>query len=336
MHKQSITDVAVAVFLRTDGSFLLSSRPAGKPYAGYWEFPGGKIEAGESVREALRRELIEELNVAIEEATPWFTFLMHYEHASVRLHTWRVTRWRDVDAKGMCGLEGQQFAWQTMRDLTVAPTLPGCGPIFRALALPMRYAITNATEVGVEAYLQQLRAAWGINASKAAPNGEFAECISLVPALIQVREKSLPPPALKQFATQIVALAREHQAMVLINSDAALAAEVGADGVHLTSAQLRTLTERPALAWVGASVHSAEELQRAGELKCDFAVLGSVKTTQSHPGMAALGWHAFAAITLDAPIPVFAIGGMAVVDLPTAIRSGAHGIAMQRQALNPN
>ena len=131
----NITEVAVAVFIKPDGTFLLSSRPEGKPYAGFWEFPGGKIEAGETVLEALVRELSEELAVAITEASPWFTFTMRYTHAHVRLHCWRVQAWRGE----MRGLEGQLFEWQSLRALTVAPTLPGCVPIFKALALPLIY-----------------------------------------------------------------------------------------------------------------------------------------------------------------------------------------------------
>ena len=335
MSPVTITDVAVAVFLRHDGSFLLSSRPTGKPYAGYWEFPGGKIEAGENVRDALRRELIEELNVVIDTAAPWFTFMMHYEHATVRLHTWRVTAWHDVDARGMRGMEGQQWEWQTMSNLTVAPTLPGCVPILRALSLPSVYALTNASEVGAETYLQQLRGVWGKNASKRAPNGEFGVNNFPSPMMIQVREKSLSPAALKKFASDTVAIAREHHALVLINSDADLAAQVGADGVHLMSTQLRMTTERPAFQWVGASVHSREELQLAAELKCDFAILGSVKMTQSHPGQPTLGWDLFADMVCDTPVPVFAIGGLGHADLSHAIQFGAHGIAMQRQALMP-
>ncbi len=125
----NITDVAVAVFIKPDGTFLLSSRPIGKPYAGYWEFPGGKIEAGETVHDALVRELIEELNVTITHATPWFTFMMHYTHANVRLHCWRVHEWHGE----MRGMEGQAFQWQSLDALTVSPTLPGCVPIFEAL-----------------------------------------------------------------------------------------------------------------------------------------------------------------------------------------------------------
>ena len=137
------TQVAVAVFIRADGSFLLSSRPAGKPYAGYWEFPGGKIEPGETVLQAMTRELTEELNVTITRATPWITFMMHYTHATVRLHCWRVSEWHGE----MRGMEGQQFMWQRLDVLTVAPVLPGCVPIFKALALPRIYAITNAGEM---------------------------------------------------------------------------------------------------------------------------------------------------------------------------------------------
>ena len=125
----NITDVAVAVFIRPDRTFLLSSRPVGKPYAGFWEFPGGKIEDGETAHDALVRELIEELNVTITHATPWFTFTMQYTHAHVRLHCWQVQKWHGE----MRGMEGQAFQWQSLDALTVSPTLPGCVPIFEAL-----------------------------------------------------------------------------------------------------------------------------------------------------------------------------------------------------------
>jgi 8-oxo-dGTP diphosphatase len=328
------TDVAVAVLMQRDGSFLLASRPQGKPYAGYWEFPGGKIEAGETVRDALTREIVEELNVVIEECTPWFTFGMHYEHATVRLHTWRVTRWRDVDAnnvKGMHAMEGQQFAWQRLGHITVAPTLPGCVPIFRALSLPTTYVITNASEIGVDAYLHNLSALSEKNASKFSSNGEFDG--SKFPQLIQVREKSLPPDALEKFAREVIAISREHQSRVLINADVALAEIVGAAGVHLTSAQLASFHERPDVAWVGASAHSREELIRACALKCDFAVVGSVNATASHPGQVPMGWDEFTRVVCNTPIPTFAIGGMRPTDLAHAVVCGAHGIAMQRAAV---
>ena len=325
----NITDVAVAVFIKPDGSFLLSSRPDGKPYAGYWEFPGGKIEPGESVSHALRRELLEELNVVIDQCAPWFTFMMRYEHATVRLHIWRVTAWQDADqglpnARGMHGMEGQAFAWQSsVAALNVSPTLPGCVPIFRALSLPTRYVVTNATEVGLDVYLQHLRDFSAKNAQKSPSGGQFA---------IQVREKSMPPAMLTAFAREVINLAREYGAMVFVNADTSLAQSLGADGVQLPSSRLATLSTRPDLPWVGASVHTHDELLHAAEIKCDFAVLGSVKATQSHPNRPPLGWAAFAALALDSPIPIFAIGGMLPGGLAEAQRHGAHGIAMQRQA----
>jgi 8-oxo-dGTP diphosphatase len=325
-----VTDVAVAVFLKPDASFLLSSRPEGKPYAGYWEFPGGKIESGESVREALTRELTEELNVVIDEATPWFTFMMHYEHATVRLHTWRVNKWHHVDERGMCGLEGQEFVWQRQSSLTVAPTLPGCAPIFRALQLPLHYIITNASAVGTDTYLEQIRAVWDKSASKHPPIGEFGYS---APRLIQVREPTMSATQRRDFAQALVHLAHQKNAKVLVNSDVSLAKAIGADGVHLPSAQLLACTARPDFELVGASVHNRAELDSAVQLKCDFAVLGSVAATATHPGQTPLGWANFAAIAEDSGLPVYAIGGMTQADLALAQRHGAHGVAMQRSAL---
>lgn len=304
-----ITEVAVAVFIKPDGSFLLSSRPEGKPYTGYWEFPGGKIEPGESVLQALRRELMEELNVAITKATPWFSFMMVYTHATVRLNCWRVTGWQGE----MHGMERQQFQWQRLDALTVMPMLPGCVPIFKALALPSIYVITNAAEMGVAAYLNRLE--------RALENGLN---------LIQVREKNMSADELLKFTAQVVQLAHVHGAKVLLNSDIALAREMGADGVHLTAPQLRQSSCRPDIALVGASTHTREEIDRAAELKLDFVVLGAVKATLSHAGQAPLGWSRFAAMVEAAPLPVYALGGLSAEDLGEAMLHGGHGVAMQR------
>jgi 8-oxo-dGTP diphosphatase len=365
----NITEVAVAILLKPDGTFLLSSRPEGKPYAGYWEFPGGKIEAGESVRAALVRELHEELNVTITETTPWFTFVMRYTHATVRLHCWRVAAWHGE----MRGMEGQQFRWQSLAHMTVSPTLPGCVPIFSALRLPYVYVITNATEMGVAAYLEQLRALLRRNAANNAPMDEFRdgddmdcrppgadrvpvsgrsrdaseirprpapgrqpianEYANASPFMIQIREKQLPPAELESFATAVIQLARESNAIVVINHDIELATKLGADGVHLTSTQLATLNTRPDFAFVGASTHSRAELERAAELKCDFAVLGPVKATRSHPGQAPIGWHTFAQWVEASPLPCYALGGLVESDLQSAVNAGAQGISLQRGLL---
>jgi 8-oxo-dGTP diphosphatase len=150
--------------------------------------------------------------------------------------------------------------------------------------------------------------------------------------LVQLREKNLARDELRELAIQVVNLAHASGAKVLLNGDVALAQEVGADGVQLTSMQLTELTERPALDWCAASCHSAEELRRAEALGCDFAVLSPVLPTKSHPGAAHLGWENFAAMVAGSSMPVYALGGLTHADMQKAWQHGAHGISLLRQA----
>ena len=302
-------EVVAAVIERSDGTFLLAQRPADKVYAGYWEFPGGKVEPGEALAAALARELHEELGIDVEVARPWLVQIYAYPHAPVRLNFFRVTAWRGEPH----GKEAQRLAWQHVSALDVAPLLPANAPVLRALQLPFEYAITHAGEIGAAEQLSRLgeRLAQGLK-------------------LIQVREKGMQAQALERFATAVIALARPHGALVLINSDVELALRLGADGVHLAAAQLAFLDRRPALRWCAASCHSSAELARAVELDADFAVLGPVQATPTHPGSMPLGWEGFAALTRGASLPVFALGGMKPGDLDTAWHHGAQGIAMVR------
>lgn len=121
---RKVVDVAVGVLIRPDGDFLLTSRPPGKVYEGYWEFPGGKLEAGETVEEALRRELQEEIGVTIGAAQPWKVEMVDYPHALVRLNFCKVFDWTGE----LHMHEGQSFAWQNL-PVTVQPVLPGTVPV---------------------------------------------------------------------------------------------------------------------------------------------------------------------------------------------------------------
>ena len=302
-------EVVAAVIERRDGMFLLAQRPAGKVYAGYWEFPGGKVEPGEPLEAALARELHEELGIDVEIAYPWIVQTYAYAHATVRLNFFRVRAWKGEPH----GKEEQRLSWQCVTTLDVAPLLPANAPVLRALELPFEYAITHAGEIGAEQQLARLDQRLGQGLK-----------------LIQVREKGMPAPELERFAAAVIALARPRGARVLINSDIALARRLRADGVHLAAAQLSRLERRPALGWCAASCHNAAELARAAELGVDFAVLGPVQATPSHPDSMPLGWECFTAVARGAALPVFALGGMQPDDLETAWRSGAHGIAMVR------
>ncbi len=307
----AVLEVAAAVVQKPDGSFLLAERPVGKPYAGWWEFPGGKIEAGESPYHALVRELHEELGIAVEIAHPWLTRVYAYPHATVRLHFFRVTGWHGEPH----GKENQRLSWQMPDAVEVAPLLPANGPILNALTLPPVYAVSRAAAFGIEPFMKRLESA-----------------LQRGVKLIQVREKNMAAAALHALSAQVVERAHAYAARVVINGDWALARAVGADGVQLTSAQLTALATRPDVALAGASCHDQRELERAAELGMDFAVLSPVKPTQSHPGAPVLGWETFARLVEGMPMPVYALGGLAGADMDDAWRHGAHGIAMLRGA----
>ncbi len=127
---RTIVEVAVGVLIRPDGAFLLTSRPAGKVYEGYWEFPGGKLEAGETVEAALRRELIEEIGITIGAAHAWKQELVDYPHALVQLNFCKVFDWTGE----LHMREGQSFAWQQL-PVTVEPVLPGTVPVLEWFAV---------------------------------------------------------------------------------------------------------------------------------------------------------------------------------------------------------
>lgn len=306
-----IIEVSAAVLQRPDGTFLLAQRPPDKIWAGYWEFPGGKLERGETPYHALVRELHEELGITVQTAYPWLTRVFCYPHATVRLNFFRVTEWSGE----LHPHEGQQFSWQVPTEVTVDPILPANAPILRALELPTLYAISNVAELGVEPFIASLQARLHAGLR-----------------LVQLREKDLSRNELRELTQRVVELVHASNGKVLLNGDVALAKEARADGVQLTSTQLAELRERPAMDWCAASCHNAAELRRAEALGCDFALLSPVLPTQSHPGAPHLGWEKFAAIAAGSSIPVFALGGLKQEDMRTAWRHGAHGIAVLRQA----
>ena len=308
-----IIDVAAAVIQRPDGSFVLGQRAPSTFYPGYWEFPGGKVETGETPRAALERELREELGIEVVRAHPWIVRQHIYEHAHVRLHFFRVLEWRGE----LCDHIHSALSWQQADAVTVTPMLPANGPVLRALTLPPVYGITQAAVSGIEPQMAQIERALGQGLR-----------------LIQVREPDLPDTARERFARRVVALAHRAGAKVLINGDGDLARRVGADGVHLKSRQLMQTARRPSVGLAAASCHNPLEMARAAELELDFVLLGPIKATASHPDAQAMGWDAFAEMVPDYPLPVFAIGGVVPADLETAWANGAHGIAAIRGAWN--
>jgi 8-oxo-dGTP diphosphatase len=296
-----VIEVAAAVIERRDGSFLLAQRPPGKLYAGYWEFPGGKVEPGEDPARALFRELHEELGIDVERAYPWIRRVFTYPHGTVGLNFFRVTQWHGAPHPR----EDQAIAWQLPGAAIAAPMLPANAPVLASLALPHEYAITDAARFGIAEMLARLerRLESGLK-------------------LLQIREPQLPPVQRELFTSQAIGLAHRYGCKVLVKQP-----HEGADGRHFTAAELMGLGERPPGRLAAASCHTRTELEHAMRLELDFAVLGPVLEKNA---AAALGWEQFAAVARGASIPIYAIGGLQRAHLEEAWSAGAHGLAMIR------
>ncbi|UOD51695.1 Nudix family hydrolase [Orrella daihaiensis] len=306
-----IIDVAVGVLLTDNGKVLLGDRPAGKPWAGWWELPGGKLEPGESVMQALGRELKEELGIELTDATPWVTYIHRYPTTTVRLHFCRVTGWVGEPQT----LEQQQLKWVDIATATELPDLlPAAYPPLRWLKLPSKYLISSAhSSMGHAAFLDKLQVA-------------MAQGVKLV----QWREPAWDTPDMHAVFEQVKSCCHAHGAKLLINSVHDKALWHLADGVHLRAEDAKKLSGRPVALQgklVGVSTHNEQELAIARAIEADFVVLGPVLPTASHPGAATLGWDEFERLNQLAGLPAFAIGGQSSASLALAQSRGAHGIA---------
>jgi 8-oxo-dGTP diphosphatase len=311
MTARAVVDVAVGVLIRPDGRFLLASRPEGKPYSHYWEFPGGKLEPGETVAHALSRELHEELGVEIGEVFPWVVREFVYPHAHVRLHFCRVFEWSgEPHAR-----EAQTFRFCTQEDLPGGPLLPATLPVMRWLGLPPVYALSNIAELGETEFLRRLEL--GLRRGL---------------RFVEFREPALDRVAAERAFSAVLERSRSAGACLLVSSRHPEAWARAADGIQLTARDLMGSVRRPQVDWVAASAHAAHELDHAATIGVDFAVLGPVAKTASHPEMPGVGWNFFARVVSHSAVPVYAIGGLTQGDLDCARRAGAHGVALQRAA----
>ena len=328
--------VVAGVLSDAVGRVLVARRPQGTHLAGLWEFPGGKLTRGESRETGLARELAEELGVHVLAAHPLIWIEHRYPDRDVVLDVWRVESYSGKPY----GREGQPVEWRDIGSLDAADFPPADAPAIAALRLPRRYLVTPEPGRDWSLFLDRLaaRVAHGLD-------------------LIQLRAKSLEEPALMDLGRRAAEICHSGGAMLLVNGDAEIARRCGADGVHLTSTRLarlvavssgpRGLTPRQAAALaggtgeesgttaakapgsflIGASCHEADDLARARAAGCDFAVLGPVRETATHPEAPTLDWSGFERLALGAGMPVFAIGGLGDDDVDAAVRHGGQGVA---------
>ncbi|KRT54558.1 Nudix family hydrolase [endosymbiont of Ridgeia piscesae] len=307
----TLIHVAAAAIIDSDGRVLISKRHEHLHQGGLWEFPGGKLEPGESVEAALRRELYEELGIRISRFEPLIRVTHNYAECSVLLDVYRVFSYQGEPR----GMEGQPLNWVLPEAMEPALFPAADRPIISALQLPSRYLITGENPANPEAFCARLESA-----------------LKRGCRLLQLRAHGLSDVAYRSLLGEALALSQAHGARLLINRPQRSLDWFGvADGVHLNRHQLFELTARPqAAGLLGASCHDLQELKQAERLGLDYALLSPVLPTATHPEARPLGWAQFRTLLEQVNIPVYALGGMGMEQLSTAREHGAQGIAAIR------
>ncbi|RDH87985.1 MAG: Nudix family hydrolase [endosymbiont of Seepiophila jonesi] len=303
--------VAAAAIEDDQGRILIARRLEHVHQGGLWEFPGGKLEAGESPLQALERELLEELDVRPLRSEPLIRITHHYENRSVLLDVHRVS----AIAGTPRGVEGQPLRWCSPQEMRPEVFPAADRPVITALQLPSRYLITGADSSRPEQFLRRLE-----------------HVLQHGVRIVQLRAHELSDQDYRELVDAARKTTGNVGARLILNRSGSVLDWAGlADGLHLNRHTLMSLQRRPANAGlVGASCHGPEELARAVDLGLDYALLSPVLPTASHPDAEPLGWERFEAWVDQANLPVYALGGMRLEAMVEARRRGAQGIAAIR------
>lgn len=302
--------VVAAAIENAHGDILLAQRPAHKHKGGLWEFPGGKVEAGESDGAALVRELQEELNITATHFAPLITLVHHYPEKSIELVVFRVRAYEGQ----LCANEQQPLVWVAPDRMSDYAMPEADVAIINALRLPPFIAITPRMSDDDSFY----RAC--------------ARTLAAHPCFLQLRDHTLCDASYRAIASTLLDRYPVDRSRVLLNRDPAQTLGLCCAGHHLTRHALTQLTSQQVTTyrqrgWLSVSCHAADELALASNLGFDFVLLSPVQPTASHPERLPLGWRGFQSLRRGLPLPVYALGGLHVADLTTAYDCGAQGIA---------
>ncbi|ORU94367.1 MAG: DNA mismatch repair protein MutT [Cycloclasticus sp. symbiont of Bathymodiolus heckerae] len=302
-------EVAVGVIKNQKGEILISKRSADTHQGGLWEFPGGKVEGSETTGDALKRELLEELDLTIESAIPLIEIEHEYEDLSVHLNVQLVKAYQG-EAMGM---EGQPIKWVKASDLKQYAFPEANARIVEVLNLPHSYPIVDESIGCTRSMLQHLDRLIG--------DGYL---------MIQLRAKSLTEKQFKELAIEAIVKTKKEGVRLFVNTTLEIALDINADAVHLNSKELSSLKgsflDKKSMVFA-ASCHGKEDLEQAKKLGALFAVLSPVCETCSHPEATPLGWDVFKALVEPMAIPVYALGGVGPVNMDKAILQGACGVS---------
>ncbi len=300
--------VAAAAIFDSDGRVLVSKRATHQHQGGLWEFPGGKCEPGESVEQALARELEEELGIVPLEYSPLIRVRHHYGERELLLDFFRVTRFQGKAR----GLEAQPLKWLLPDEMEPNSFPAADRPVITALRLPDRYLITGEDASRQESFLRRLH-----------------DALDQGVGIVQLRAHGLSDERYRALLSACLPLCHQRGVRLVINRpDQVVEWLARADGIHMTARQLMSLSQRPAGAGlIGASCHNPDELAHVAQLELDYALLSPVAPTGSHPTHAHLGWTLFREWVDRVNVPVYALGGMRAESLLQAIDAGAQGIA---------
>jgi len=308
-----VLHVAVGVIRNNKNQVLLSRRPADVHQADLWEFPGGKLESGETVRQALSRELNEELALTVKSAKPLIKIYHDYEEHSVLLDVWQINSW-DMSSADDTGQQGQKIEWVDISSLGARDFPAANRAIIKSVQLSDFYLICPEPEADNKNYINKFKA-----------------CISAGVRLFQLRfSENSYYDRHEDLIVELLELCKSSRSRLLVNSLPDYAVKIGAHGVHLNSERLLQFYERPLdeKFLVSASCHNSTELEHACKIDVDFAVLSPVNKTSSHESAKPLGWDKFKNLVEPVNIPVYALGGMRADDMKKFCEFGAQGVSV--------
>lgn len=301
--------VAVGVIQDASGKVLLTKRNKPGHLQGYWEFPGGKVDAGEAYKSALRRELLEELKIKIIVADKIFAFQYNYPDLLISFEVFRISAFEGE----VIGAEQQEIEWLHVKDLSQRKLPPANAAILDALQLPRQYMIADYDVLQHSLVnVVEARLADGIK-------------------IIQLRANTLCKDDYLSLANQVLALCNNYQASFIANCAFPWLENFAAKKIHLNSSQLKEVVDKKnlpeELQVFSVACHDEIEIEQANIVGARCILLGAVNQTESHPTSRPMGWNRFAQLCCLANQPVYVLGGVGKHDIPTALAFGAQGVA---------